>query len=291
MISEIEADKHLGMTRNWCPIKFVSRFLVVAVWVSSAIFGCYILAFYGGAIPTQTLNQWNKHLPNLYDAQSPNSTLAMGFHLLAGSILLVLGPIQFIDQLRSRFPIWHRWIGRIYILSAMVAGIGGLTYILIKGTVGGIFMNVGFGLYGLLISAFAVQTFLSAKKLDFENHRAWAIRLLALVIGSWLYRVEYGFWSIALNEFGRGPKFSGPFDLVMDFFFYLPNLLVAELIIRSKYQKQNSWAKRLSVVTLSIACIFVVIGTYFFTRYYWGPAIINRLTSLVALLYKSTLHT
>jgi hypothetical protein len=45
--------------------------LVAVVWVSAAIFGLYILAFYFGAVFDGTLDQWNHDLPRLHDPQSP----------------------------------------------------------------------------------------------------------------------------------------------------------------------------------------------------------------------------
>jgi hypothetical protein len=40
----------------------------------------------------------------------------------------------------------------------------------------------------------------------------------------------------------------------MAFFFHVPNLLVAE-------------------------ALFLMVGTYYFTRYYWGPAIVTALSA------------
>jgi hypothetical protein len=45
--------------------------------------------------------------------------------------------------------------------------------------------------------------------------------------------MDYGFWLIAAHRIGHTPDFRGPFDIVMAFFFYLPNLALAELLLRS----------------------------------------------------------
>ena len=84
-------------------------------------------------------------------------------------------------------------------------------------------MDVGFGLYGVLTAAAAVETYRHARARRLDNHRAWAMRLFALAIGSWLYRMEYGHLK----------DFSGPFDQLMAFFFYVPNLLVVEALLRA----------------------------------------------------------
>ena len=74
-------------------LRFSAMALVGAVWISSAIFGFYILAYYGGAIPASTLEDWNETLPKLYEAHTPAASAGIGAHFFAGAILLLLGPV------------------------------------------------------------------------------------------------------------------------------------------------------------------------------------------------------
>jgi hypothetical protein len=161
--------------------------LVAIVWVSSAIFGAYIFAYYGGAIPANTLADWNAQLPRLYEAETPVASVGIGAHFFAGAVLLLLGPIQLMGAIRAKAPAVHRWVGRFYAFAAFAAGVGGLTFILSKGTVGGWPMTIGFALYGAAMVVAAVQTVRHAMARRIDVHRGWAIRLFALAIGSWLY--------------------------------------------------------------------------------------------------------
>lgn len=248
--------------------------LVGSCWISAGLFGMYILAFYLMSIPGH-LNSWNDNLPGLYERGNLPALGAMTAHLLAGALILVLGPIQLIRSVRERWPLLHRWFGRIYVFSAGIAGLGGLGFILARGTIGGAVMNIGFGLYGLLMTIAAFETYRHARAHRFNVHRAWAIRLFALAIGSWLYRMDYGFWLIAAHRLGHTSTFRGPFDVVMSFFFYLPNLLVAELFIRAERMPYNFGLRSLASIVLSAASLLIMVGTYYFARYYWGPAILN----------------
>jgi hypothetical protein len=63
----------------------------------------------------------------------------------------MLGCIQLMGGVRKRWPAVHRWIGRVYVTAAILAGAGGLTFIVANGTIGGAVMDVGFGLYGALV--------------------------------------------------------------------------------------------------------------------------------------------
>ncbi len=83
-------------------------------------------------------------------------------------------------------------------------------------------MDVGFGLYGALMVLCTTMAYVHARSSPYERHRAWAIRLFALTIGSWLYRMEYGLWFLLFGFLGRTVDFNGWFDTIMVLFFYLP---------------------------------------------------------------------
>jgi len=246
-------------------------------WVSAAFFGMYTLAFYFGAIPARHLDQWNIFVHGLYDKRNLAAVLAIAAHFAAGATVLLLGPLQLISEVRNRWPWIHRWIGRAYVVTASLAGLGGLGFIASKGTIGGAPMNIGFGLYGFLIVLAAVMTYLHARSHRWDKHRAWAIRLFALAIGSWLYRLDYGFWLTVAAPIGHTQDYRGPFDIVMSFFFYLPNLAVAELFIRAGKLRSNRAFRVSAVIVLNAANVLLIVATYNIVHDYWGPAVIRCL--------------
>jgi hypothetical protein len=262
-------------------LKLAGALLVATVWISAGLFGAYIVAFYAGAVPAGVLPRWNTHLPGLYDARTPLATFGIAAHFTAGGIILLLGPIQLFGRIRAAMPALHRWTGRVYVLSAFLAGLGGLSFIAGKGTIGGGPMNAGFGLYGALMVVAAVETYRHARARRIEIHRAWAIRLFALAVGSWLYRIEYGFWEMFTGGIGTSHDFRGPVDVVMAFFFYLPNLFVAEVFIRARRFRASAPAKAAAALVLLTASFLLVVGTYYFTRYYWAPGIATGVAALV----------
>lgn len=250
--------------------------LVATAWISTALFGLYILAFYAAAAAGDDISRWNETLPKLYEAHTPTATAGIALHFAAGGIVLALGSIQFVSRLRARYPQIHRWLGRTYVLAAFCTGVGGLTFIFAKGTVGGMVMNIGFGLYGALTVLASVQAYRYARARRWDLHRAWATRLFALAIGSWLYRMDYGFWFLLADGAGHQKDFHGPFDFAMDFFFYLPNLILVEWLLRAQSRPTNNAIRLSLATTLLLATAFVMLGTYFFTREYWGPAIVAQ---------------
>ncbi|GAA2723993.1 DUF2306 domain-containing protein [Cellulomonas aerilata] len=251
--------------------------LVLTVWVSIGLFGVYILAHYAGAIGDRDLPAWNAVLPRLYERDTPAATAAIGLHFFAGGVILLLGGVQLIGSLRSRYPVVHRSLGRVYVGASLLAGLGGLGFIVAKGTVGGTVMDVGFGLYGVLMVVCAVQAYRHARARRVAPHRAWALRLFALAVGSWLYRMDYGFWLLLFGEAGHTEDFRGAFDRVMCFFFYVPNLLVVEAFVRGRRPTGSAVSRRVATGVLLAATGFLLVGTYFFAVELWLPAIADRL--------------
>jgi Predicted membrane protein (DUF2306) len=257
-------------------LRWAARALVAVVWISAAIFGLYIVAFYAGAVSDGAPDRWNESLPRLYDPHEMLATIGIGAHFATGTVLLLLGPIQLISAVRTAVPRLHRWTGRLYVSAALITGLGGLAFIAFNGTIGGTPMTVGFSLYGVLMVVAAVEALRHARARRFDEHRAWAIRLFALAIGSWLYRMDYGIWRMLAHGAGHTKAFDGPFDVVMAFFFYVPNLIVAEAFIRARQFRARPATKLAAALLLSGATVFLAIGTYYFTVYHWGPSIVAR---------------
>jgi len=256
-------------------VRWTGFLLVSTVWISAGLFGLYILAFYAAALYGGNLAKWNNVLPGLYHHDSATATTGIGLHFAMGGIILLLGSIQLIEAIRVRYSAFHRWVGRIYVTSCLLAAIGGLVFIIMTGTIGGTVMDIGFSLYGLLMIVCGIETYRHAAAGRIEKHRAWALRLYALAIGSWLYRIDYGFWFFLTDSLGHLDTFKGPFDRIMSFFFYIPNLLVAEVFIRSRRHQTSAFLNLFSAFGILVMTGFLILGTYYFTKFYWGPAIVG----------------
>lgn len=116
--------------------KWSIQLLAATVWISALLFGLFILSFYFIALFEGNTAQWNEVLPGLYDEDTRAATVGIGAHFAAGGIILILGCIQLLSSLRKKYPQLHRWLGRLYVLSALLAAMGGLVFIFLKGTIG-----------------------------------------------------------------------------------------------------------------------------------------------------------
>lgn len=167
----------------------------------------------------------------LFVTDEPFGNVAMLAHILCGSVLVALVPLQLVRGIRLNYTRFHRVLGRVLIALALITGLAGMAYIPLRGTIGGPVMSAGFFLYGVLLFGSALMVARMAILNDRVGHWAWGLRLFWLALGSWLYRVHYTLWYLLTGGLWSNPAFSGGFDLVQNFAFYLPYLAAVQIWI------------------------------------------------------------
>ena len=145
-------------------------------------------------------------------------------HATAAAVALLLGPLQFLAAIRNRRPALHHWIGRIYILACIVAGIAGL--VLAAGASTGWISSSGFGLLAIAWLVSTTRAWWLAWNGRYRKHREWMIRSFALTFAAVTLRI-YLPLSAAFPAIGFEDAYRA-----ISFLSWVPNLLVAELIVR-----------------------------------------------------------
>jgi len=196
-----------------------------AVWVGLVMLAASPFAVYAIERAVVVLGALEQSSARFFHAAEPLATISIYAHMLTGGIITLLAPLQLVTGIRQRWPALHRVLGRVVAGLAVITAVGGLGYIALFGTIGGTLMNAGFALYGVLMLLSAGMTVRYAIRSD-PRHRLWAERLVILDLASWLYRVHYGIWEVTTGGIGTRPDFSGLFDQVQVFAFYLPYLLI-----------------------------------------------------------------
>ena len=88
--------------------------------------------------------------------------------------------------------------------------------------------------FGVLTLLAAIQTIRHAQASRLNAHAKWALRFFWLAIGSWLYRVHYGLWYLTTDGLWSNAAFTGVFDLIQNFAFYVPYLIGLEIYLARK---------------------------------------------------------
>ena len=217
---------------------WIGRLFGVATLAGLGWFGAYIALRASGAT-IKSYEQWQNLVAGLPmpTASEWIANLGIGLHFVMGTVLVLAWPILLSARIRSRHRKVHRWTGRIYVTAGFLAGAGGMSYIVTHGTFSRA-AAIAFSVWGAVMMLSSVMAYVHARARRFDRHRAWAIRLFAMVLGSWLFDIEIQAWTnwaggIGMNADGA----SGPFDLAMLVLFFVPNLLVAEFFIRNLHRR------------------------------------------------------
>lgn len=219
--------------------KALSR--ATALWFTTAavgqlIFVYYVVVFYGGAAARGDLGAWNQILSGGYVPGDTAGNIAVAAHLFLAVVITLGGPIQLVPQIRSRFPAFHRWNGRVYVVTAFVLSLGGLFMIWTRGTVGGLSQHLGTSLNGILIMLCAAMAVRHAMARRLGVHRRWALRLFLVVSGVWFFRVFLMLWlTLWQGPVGFDPEtFAGPFLTFLAFGQFVVPLAVLEVYLHAR---------------------------------------------------------
>jgi len=109
-------------------------------------------------------------------------------HMLIAPLALLLGPFQFISAIRARAPRLHRYMGRIYVASCVIAGIAGFATALHAS--GGPVAGWGFAILAVLWVASSLGGMFAAMRRQFQLHRLLMALSYAMTFGAVTLRLQ-----------------------------------------------------------------------------------------------------
>jgi len=139
------------------------------------------------------------------DAHFADHRILTLFHVLPAMLFMVLGPLQFVRSLRSKYPQFHRWSGRIFLVVSAVVGITGLTMALGK-TIGGLDEKAAIILFGTFFLIALAKAFWHALHREFVQHREWMLRGYAIGLAVATIRPIMGMFFAAAVLSGHTPE-------------------------------------------------------------------------------------
>jgi Predicted membrane protein (DUF2306) len=145
-------------------------------------------------------------------------------HVAASAVALLLGPFQFVKSLRAKFPVIHRWSGRIYVAACIVGGLAG--GVIAMSTTSGAPAGYGFLTLAILWLITTGMALASVLRRDFAGHERWMIRSFSLTLAAVTLRI---YLPIAIIQ--NHGDFPVPAYQLIAWIAWVPNLLIAELWI------------------------------------------------------------
>ena len=146
-------------------------------------------------------------------------------HVVGGVIALLVGPIQFLTSVRSRWSRSHRLSGRLYVIACAIGAPAG--FMLALGATAGPIAGAGFAILALLWATFTWLGLRAAVQRRIDDHREWMIRSYAMTATAITLRLMLPASMMAGFEFVEAYT-------VIAWASWLTNLAIAEYVIRRK---------------------------------------------------------
>lgn len=212
--------------------------VAAGAWLITAIIGqwiffYYIAVHYGGSAAYGRFADWTHASIIGYAVGDVLGNMIFASHILLAAIISFGGVLQLVPALRKRWPSFHRWNGRLFIIAALMVAVGGLYLVWVRGATTTSFGAVAISGNGLLMALCAVMAWRTARARRFIAHRRWAIHLFMQASGVWFFRLGLMAWIFANGgPVGIGDKFDGPFIMVWSFGNFLVPMAIAEIYLR-----------------------------------------------------------
>ncbi len=245
--------------------------LLVAL-IGQGIFVAYVMGLYGAATLAGDLSAWNKVMPRGYVPGDIAGNTTLIVHVLLTVAILSGGALQLLPALRRTAPRLHHWVGRGYLLSAVVMSLGGLFMVWARGEPARLGQHLGISLNALLILVFATLALRAALARHIAAHRRWALRLYVAVLGVWFFRLGLTLWLLVHRApVGFDPKtFSGPFLTFLSFAQSLLPLLLLELYLRAQRSRRPG-VQAGAALGLVLLSVLTAAGIGTATLMLWAP--------------------
>lgn len=152
--------------------------------------------------------------------------LMIRIHILLAIISLITGPLGVIKAIRNKSITFHRWNGRVYVLTILLNFIPGI-YVSLFAT-GGWPSTLGFLILNTLWLGTTIRGYLLIRQKKRNLHRKWMIRSFLLAFANMTIYIVVLLTHSILN-FPYGTSYT-----IAVWLCWILNLLLAEILIRKK---------------------------------------------------------
>jgi len=160
-------------------------------------------------------------------------------HIILGGIALLIGWIQFSEKFRTNRLSWHRTIGKVYVVTALISAMAGI-FIALSAT-GGIVATLGFMSLGLFWFFSTFKAYTSIRNMKIDAHQKWMIYSYAACLAAVTLRIYLPLLIMAFGDFT-------PAYLLVAWLCWVPNLIVAFVIIK-RMEKRKAVANLIAVTS------------------------------------------
>ena len=108
----------------------------------------------------------------------PHRTITF-IHIVPGALFMILGPLQFVVRLRNRWPRFHRWSGRLFMVLSLIVGLSALAMSFTT-SIGGANETAATTMFALIFLFDLTKGYTKILGRRFLEHREWMIRTFSI---------------------------------------------------------------------------------------------------------------
>ena len=192
----------------------------------------YIAAFYGASTISGNLEIWNRLAAigrTPFVAGDSLGNAAYASHALAAGVVALCGILQLVPWIRKHAPRFHRWNGRLFLLTVISLSLSGFYLVWVRGTSPSFAEGLSTSLNGVFILTFAAFALRNAMARKIDAHRRWAMRLYLVSNAQWFLRIGFFAYFAIGGAAGLKVSFSDPFFTFWTWGCYLAPLAVLQI--------------------------------------------------------------
>lgn len=191
-------------------------------------------------------------------------------HVFVAAVVTFAGILQLVPTLRRRWPALHRWNGRLFLVTALVATLTGLYLEWFRGAHLNTASSISTTLNGVLILVFIALAWRYALARDFASHRRHALRAWLLVNGVWFLRIGIMFAGLALTPLGIEINYTGAVFITVSYLSWLLPLTIVELYLRAERSGRPTFKYGIAALLLVLA-LATAIASAAAVAFMWWP--------------------
>lgn len=159
-------------------------------------------------------------------------------HVLPGLLYLALAPLQFVSAVRSRYPTYHRRVGRLLAVMAIITGTAAL-FIGIVIPFSGLPEQLVISVFATFFLVATVRGVRYARAKKFADHREWMLR--AFAIGLSIVTMRLIFLPMLIMAEAPTEEQIQTYSIIAFSITFAMHSLIAEIWIRSKRARTSNY--------------------------------------------------
>jgi hypothetical protein len=267
--ANVQAETGIATAEKW--LRWSGQFWYVVALAGQIAFVVFLIMYYGTRTYNGDFAAWNDKPIVVGHAEGDKMGNFMFItHVFGATIISLGGMLQLLPIIRRKAPAVHKWIGRCFMVMAILMAIGGIMMTWLRGEVESVVGAVAITGDGLLILIFAIVAWRLAALGEIDKHRRWAMRTFMVANGVWFLRLMMMAWAITTGGWGLDGGLKAPAFIVMQFACYLAPLAVLEIYFLAQHSSSIG-KKRMVAGLVVVSTLFMALGIFGAQFFMWGP--------------------